>query len=70
MCTFTVVPTYKEPVRGWIDNIYGPTGVAMGAGLGILRSLHCDKDCLAEIVPGDFAINAILAASYKNTIQK
>lgn len=24
---FPVVGTAKEPIAGWIDNVYGPTGV-------------------------------------------
>lgn len=22
-----VIPTYQEPIKGWIDNMYGPTGI-------------------------------------------
>jgi len=22
-----VIPTYREPIKGWIDNMYGPTGI-------------------------------------------
>lgn len=32
-----VIATYKEPVRAWVDNMYGVTGVCAGAGVGILR---------------------------------
>ncbi|PSN40547.1 hypothetical protein C0J52_10393 [Blattella germanica] len=48
-----VISTAKEPFPGWINNVYGPTGVVVGAGLGLLRTMHCDKDILAEIVPAD-----------------
>jgi len=25
-----VIGTAKEPIKGWIDNLYGPTGVVVG----------------------------------------
>lgn len=59
-----VVSTYKEPVRGWIDNMYGPTGVAAGAGTGLLRSLHCDGSIRANVVPADLTVNALIASAW------
>ncbi|KAK0180733.1 hypothetical protein PV327_003087 [Microctonus hyperodae] len=59
-----VVSTYQEPIRGWIDNLYGPTGVAAGAGTGLLRSLHCDGSVHANVVPGDMVVNAIIATAW------
>lgn len=32
--------TFQEPVVGWIDNLYGPTGVVAGAGSGVLRTMY------------------------------
>lgn len=32
-----VISTYREPVKGWVDNLYGATGVCAGAGAGVLR---------------------------------
>jgi hypothetical protein len=37
--SFSVTSTYREPVIGWIDNLYGPTGVVAGAGSGVLRTM-------------------------------
>ncbi|KAL1453646.1 hypothetical protein WDU94_009972 [Cyamophila willieti] len=34
-----IVSTYKEPVRGWIDNPYGPVGLMVGVGTGVLHSI-------------------------------
>ncbi|XP_078047829.1 fatty acyl-CoA reductase wat isoform X4 [Augochlora pura] len=71
-----VISTYREPVRGWIDNLYGPTGVAAGAGTGILRSIHCDGSIHANVVPGDLTVNALIACAwdvanrYKSTTTK
>ncbi|KAG5873648.1 hypothetical protein JTB14_001483 [Gonioctena quinquepunctata] len=59
-----VVATYREPVRAWINNVYGATGVATGVGLGLLRTLHCDPDCQANIIPVDLCVNSIIASAW------
>lgn len=46
-----VIPTCKEPVVGWIDNHFGPTGIIVGVGAGLLRVIYVDKNLNAEIVP-------------------
>lgn len=58
-----VISTYREPIKGWIDNLYGPTGVAAGAGTGLLRSLHCDGSVHANVVPGDMVVNALITSA-------
>ncbi|KAL6427488.1 hypothetical protein ACFW04_008770 [Cataglyphis niger] len=59
-----VISTYKEPLRGWIDNLYGPTGVAAGAGTGLLRSIHCNGSVHANVVPADLTVNALIACAW------
>jgi alcohol-forming fatty acyl-CoA reductase len=59
-----VIATWKEPVSGWIDNVYGPTGVVVGAGLGVLRTLHADREMVADLVPVDLAVSALIATAY------
>ncbi|XP_017770686.1 PREDICTED: uncharacterized protein LOC108558317 [Nicrophorus vespilloides] len=59
-----VVASCEEPVKGWIDNVYGPTGVTIGVALGIIRTMHCRKDNVVDIVPADYVCNAILAACW------
>lgn len=56
--------TSKEPVVGWIDNLYGPTGIVAGAGTGMLRTIHCDKEINANIVPVDMTVNALLSCAW------
>lgn len=62
--------TYREPIRSWIDNLYGPTGVLIGAGTGVLRTLHGDVTKTAELVPVDLVVNSMIAASYKTYLKK
>ncbi|KAL3271479.1 hypothetical protein HHI36_021964 [Cryptolaemus montrouzieri] len=63
-----VTTSAKEPVPGWIDNIYGVNGVTAGAGLGILRTMPADPDKYAELVPVDFVINIMIAAVWNRAI--
>jgi hypothetical protein len=60
-----VTSTIEEPVPGWIDNVNGVTGLALIAGLGILRSMHAKKNNRAQFVPVDYVANCILAAEWK-----
>ena len=35
-----------------------------GVGAGLLRVLHCDEKMIADLVPVDMAVNALLCASW------
>lgn len=59
-----VIATNKEPVPGWIDNLYGSTGVLLGAATGLIRSLHCVEHYKADMVPADHVINTSIAAAW------
>lgn len=62
---FAVISTYREPIKAWIDNIYGPTGLLIGTGMGIVRVILVNDKYKADIVPVDYVINGMIAASYK-----
>uniref|UniRef100_A0A336L0D6 Fatty acyl-CoA reductase n=1 Tax=Culicoides sonorensis TaxID=179676 RepID=A0A336L0D6_CULSO len=59
-----VIPTCREPVVGWIDNHFGPTGIIVGVGAGLLRVIYVDKTINAEIVPVDMCVNSLLASGW------
>ncbi|XP_011873916.1 PREDICTED: putative fatty acyl-CoA reductase CG5065 isoform X2 [Vollenhovia emeryi] len=65
-----VIPSYEEPMPGWVDNLNGPIGLMVGAGKGVIRSMHCNGNYHAEVIPVDFAINTLIAISYKLTTDK
>ncbi|XP_075969740.1 putative fatty acyl-CoA reductase CG5065 [Anticarsia gemmatalis] len=60
-----VTPSYKEPTPGWVDNLNGPIGLMVGAGKGVIRSMHCYGHYHAEVIPVDIAINSIIVIAYK-----
>ncbi|XP_026500892.2 putative fatty acyl-CoA reductase CG5065 [Vanessa tameamea] len=56
-----VCPSLNEPVPGWVDSLNGPVGLMLGAGKGVIRSMLCDGTLIAQVVPVDTAINAVIA---------
>jgi fatty acyl-CoA reductase len=60
-----VVSTRDEPVCGWIDNVYGPTGAFVGTGVGLIRTLHGDPHLpAANMVPVDMAVSAVIVSAW------
>lgn len=60
----SVLPIANEPIPGWIDNMYGPTGMLIGVAAGLIRIFHVHKDNNAEVVPVDMCVNSLLAAAW------
>lgn len=63
-----VLPTYDEPISGWIDNMYGPTGAGIGVSTGILRALYCTQNKIADMIPADYVINNIVVAAWDTAV--
>ncbi|XP_050526788.1 putative fatty acyl-CoA reductase CG5065 isoform X2 [Daktulosphaira vitifoliae] len=55
-----VIPIWKEPLPGWTDNINGPVGLLIGAGKGVIRTMYCNNNGVADFLPVDIAVNGIL----------
>ncbi|XP_023019831.2 putative fatty acyl-CoA reductase CG5065, partial [Leptinotarsa decemlineata] len=60
-----VVAAYRDPIPGWVDNMNGPTGILIGAGKGVIRTMHCDLKLGADVVPVDMVINSLLVIAWK-----
>lgn len=60
----TVISTASEPIEGWIDNIFGPSGGIAGAGAGLIRTFNVDHTCSAELIPVDLTVNALIAMAW------
>jgi alcohol-forming fatty acyl-CoA reductase len=58
-----VMPSYKEPIAGWVDNLNGMAGVMLAAAKGVLRSILMDPEGKIECLPVDTCINAMLIAT-------
>ncbi|KAH8247772.1 hypothetical protein KR038_009656 [Drosophila bunnanda] len=67
LCTFrpgAIISTYKEPVAGWIDNLYGPIGMLYGAARGFIRITPLNVKAQAGIVPVDYCVNMMIALAW------
>ncbi|XP_026282586.2 putative fatty acyl-CoA reductase CG5065 isoform X1 [Frankliniella occidentalis] len=60
-----VTAALREPLPGWVDNMNGPTGLFVGAGKGVLRTLYCHRDMVADLIPVDICINLLIAVAWK-----
>nr|XP_022912685.1 putative fatty acyl-CoA reductase CG5065 [Onthophagus taurus] len=55
-----VTASLSEPFPGWVDNLNGPTGLMIGCGKGIIRSMLCNAQSVADLVPVDITINRMI----------
>ena len=60
-----VAASWKEPRPGWVDNYNGPSGVFAGIGKGVLRTVYCMRDSVADMVPVDVCINLLCAIAWE-----
>ncbi|XP_014212139.1 putative fatty acyl-CoA reductase CG5065 [Copidosoma floridanum] len=60
-----VVGSWKEPDNGWVDNMNGPTGIMIGAGKGVIRTMLCNGDYNVDLIPCDMAVHAIIGLGWK-----
>lgn len=65
-----VLPIWKEPLPGWTDNINGPTGLLIGAGKGVIRTMYCNQEGYADFVPVDVVANALIACLWDAVASK
>ncbi|XP_003221440.1 fatty acyl-CoA reductase 1 isoform X1 [Anolis carolinensis] len=62
--------SWHEPFPGWIDNFNGTSGIFIAAGKGIIRTVKCNVEAVADIVPVDVAINLILATGWYTAVHR
>ncbi|KAI4454838.1 male sterility protein 2-related [Holotrichia oblita] len=59
-----VIATSQEPIPGWIENLYGPTGLLVAVNLGLARSTLANPKYTIDVVPADYVVNLAIAASW------
>lgn len=59
-----MVPAWKEPFPGWVDNVNGPVGPWVSIGRGTLRLVYGDENCGADLIPVDICINLMIAVAW------
>lgn len=59
-----VLSTYREPVAGWTDNLYGPSGICVGTVRGVVHVILGNERKKANLVPADYCVNAMICAGW------
>ncbi|KAJ8707585.1 hypothetical protein PYW07_011262 [Mythimna separata] len=59
-----VTAAWKEPIPGWVDNLNGPTGLIIGSGKGVIRTMHCEPSYRADAISVDVVANACILIAY------
>ncbi|XP_016948142.1 fatty acyl-CoA reductase wat [Drosophila biarmipes] len=70
LCIFrpaVIIAAHKEPISGWIDNMYGPMAILFGVARGVLRIATIDPTAEASLVPVDYCANMALACAWRTT---
>lgn len=60
-----VLSSMEGPLKGWVDNWNGPTGIIAAAGKGLFRTMLCDKTMKADLVPVDTVINLMIVSAWR-----
>ncbi|XP_026277010.2 putative fatty acyl-CoA reductase CG5065 [Frankliniella occidentalis] len=60
-----VISSLSEPVAGWMDNFHGPVGLMAAAGKGLVHVALADSEVVADYMPVDIAIKAIIVAAWE-----
>ncbi|XP_045508826.1 putative fatty acyl-CoA reductase CG5065 [Colias croceus] len=65
-----VTSAWKEPMPGWVDNLNGPTGLLIGSGKGVIRTMHCEPSYTADAIPVDVVANGCILIAYATALDK
>jgi hypothetical protein len=68
---FPVLGTLKEPLAGWIDNVYtSGFGFIAGAAKGVFRVVVADQNKVTDLVPCDHVANLMVAAAWRAGVSR
>ncbi|KAJ8730551.1 hypothetical protein PYW08_001964 [Mythimna loreyi] len=67
----SIVASVKEdPIRGWIGNWFGATGVSWFIAKGVGRVIYGDANYIVDLIPVDYVANLVIVAGAKNGGEK
>ncbi|ALC41205.1 CG17562 [Drosophila busckii] len=72
ICIFrpgSIIATSKQPVSGWIDNIYGPIALIYGVAFGVLRVATAIDNGNFIVVPVDSCANMVLCSAWRTAAE-
>ncbi|XP_032295178.1 fatty acyl-CoA reductase wat [Drosophila virilis] len=63
-----ILPSYKEPFKGCIDNLYGPIAISYGIIAGVVRVMPIRKEARSNVVPVDYCVNLVLSCAWQTAV--
>ncbi|KAJ8971675.1 hypothetical protein NQ317_011467 [Molorchus minor] len=64
-----IISACKEPIAGYVENIYSLAGLAAAYALGINR-VNYFKDGTLDVIPVDYVVNLLIASGWYAGVQK
>ncbi|XP_048004227.1 fatty acyl-CoA reductase wat-like [Leguminivora glycinivorella] len=67
-----VIASNLEPSPGWVDisSVYGPSGLFLGCGLGVIHTIMANDDTHIDLIPVDYVNNATIAAAWATGVRR
>ncbi|RVE50676.1 hypothetical protein evm_004708 [Chilo suppressalis] len=65
-----IIAAWKDPFPGWVDNLNGPTGLLIGSGKGVIRTMLCTPHYTADAVPIDVVVNGCILIAYATALDR
>ncbi|UYV79097.1 hypothetical protein LAZ67_17001123 [Cordylochernes scorpioides] len=59
-----VTAAAREPIPGWVDNMYGPSGFIFAACKGALRTMHVYPEIAVDCIPVDYVSNMLITVGW------
>ncbi|XP_063372248.1 putative fatty acyl-CoA reductase CG5065, partial [Cydia amplana] len=61
-----VIASNLEPSPGWVDmsSVYGPSGLLLGSGLGVMHTFMAEDSAKIDLIPVDYVNNATIVAGW------
>lgn len=60
-----VITAWREPVSGYTEGLHGINGWCLAVGRGVLRTMYCQPNYPANVVPADLVVNGIILLGYE-----
>jgi alcohol-forming fatty acyl-CoA reductase len=65
-----VTGALHEPSPGWVDNVFGITGIMMEIGRGTISSIMCEQKYVMDLIPVDIVANTLITAGWANSFRQ
>lgn len=56
----------EDPIKGWLENWYGATGISVFTAKGLNRVFLGHKSIIVDVIPADYVANLVIIAGARN----